>query len=175
MAEKSPNAIEVSTSKVNDPQEPNVSSYFEYEIPATIEDAQKRFPAVMEGGKLTDPVYDMWRKGFVIAIQAPARLETARQWESLPTERRLELMVRHEKEGVVSYTADLPDAQRGLLQKHMESWRLGERVPRVRVEYAGDPVEAFMAAAKSMTTEERDEVAAKVAEMLGLPRPRPRK
>ncbi len=170
-----PEKIDVSTSKVNDPQEPTVSSSFEYEIPTSIEDAQKRFPSVVDNGKLVDPVYDMWRKGFVVAIQAPARLETARQWESLPAERRVALMVSHEKEGVTSYTADLPEAQRGLLQQHMNAWRLGERTPRVRVEYAGDPVEAFLAAAKTMTEEERAEVAAQVAALLGLTAPRSRK
>ena len=175
MAEIPANAIEISTSKVNDPQEPTVSSYFEYDIPASIEEAQKRFPSIMENGKLVDPVYDIWKKGFVIAIQAPARLELARQWESLPVERRLELMVRYEKDGTYTFTATLPEAQRGLLQKHMEGWKLGERSPRVRVEYAGDPVEAFMAAAKDMTEERRAEVAAQVAAMLGLPAPRPRK
>ena len=176
MAELPANAIEVSTSKVNDPQEPSVHSYFEYDIPATLEEAQKRFPSVMDGGKLVDPVYDMWRKGFVVAIQSPARLETARQWESLPAERRAELIVRHEaKDGTISYTAELPDPQRDLLQQHMSAWRLGERAPRVRIEYAGDPVEAFLTAAKGMTEEERNEVAAKVAAMLGLPVPRARR
>ena len=172
MAEKSPNAIEVSTSKVNDPQEPNVSSFFEYEVPSSIEEAQKRFPSVMENGQLADPVYDIWKKGFVIAIQSPARAELARQWESLPVERRLELMVSQEKDGKTSYTADLPALQQELLQRHMEGWKLGDRAPRVRVEYAGDPVEAFMAAAKDMTEERRAEVAAQVAVMLGLPVPR---
>ena len=175
MAEMPSNAIEVSTSKVNDPQEPNVSSYFEYELPASIEEAQKRFPSVMEGGKLVDPVYEIWKKGFVVAIQSPARLEVARQWESLPVERRASLMVSHEKDGVVNYTAELPEPQRELLQQRMNSWQLGERSPRVRVEYAGDPVQAFIAAAKDMTEERRAEVAAQVAAMLGLPAPRPRK
>ena len=167
--------IDISTSKVNDLQEPNVSSSFNYDIPATIEDAQKRFPPVMEDGTLVDPVYAMWRKGFIVAIQAPARQELARQWESLPTERRLELMAGYDKDGVTSYTAELPEAQRDLLQQYMNAWRLGERAPRVRVEYAGDPVEAFLAAAKDMTEERRAEVAAQVAAMLGLPVTRPRK
>ncbi len=168
MADKPANAIDVSTSKVNDPQEPNVSSYFEYEVPASLEEAQKRFPSIMDNGKLVDPVYDLWKKGFVVAIQSPARLEVARQWESIPAERRLTLMERHEKDGVVSYTATLPDAQRELLQNHMANWKFGDRAPRVRIEYAGDPVEAFLAAAKDMTEERRAEVAAKVAEMLGI-------
>ena len=169
-----PERIEVSTSKVNDLQEPNVSSYFEYEVPATLEEAQKRFPAVMDGGKLVDPVYDIWRKGFLVVLQAPARLETARQWESLPAEKRVALMVAHEKDGVTTFTAELPEAQRGLLQQHMNVWRLGERTPRVRVEYAGDPVTAFLAAAKDMTEERRAEVAAQVAAMLGIPAAAPR-
>lgn len=168
-------SIEVSTSKVNDPQEPNVSSHFDYEIPTNIEEAQKRFPSTMDGGKLVDPVYDMWRKGFVIALQAPARLETARQWESLPAERRAELITAHEKDGTATYTATLPEAQQGLLQKHMDLWRPGERTPRVRVEYAGDPVQAFLDAAKDMTDERRAEVAAQVAAMLGMVVPRARK
>ena len=175
MAEMPENVIEVSTSKVNDPQEPNVSSYFEYTIPASIEEAQKRFPSVMENGKLVDPVYDIWRKGFVVAIQGPARLELVRQWESLSTERRAELMIPHEKDGTISYTADLPELQRNLLQRHMEGWKLGERSARVRIEYAGDPVEAFMLAAKNMTEERKAEVAIQVAAMLGMPAPRPRK
>ena len=170
-----PESIKVSTSKVNDPQTPDVTAIFEYEIPATLEEAQKRFPAVMHGGALVDPVYAMWRKGFVIVIQAPARQETARQWESLPAEQRSALMTRHEKDGVVSYTAVLPEAQCALLQKHMDAWKLGERAPRVRVEYAGDPVAAFLAAAKNMTDEQREEVAIQVAAMLGMPKPRPRK
>ncbi len=168
MAEKPANAIDVSTSKVNDPQEPSVSSYFEYNVPTTLEEAQKRFPSVMDGGKLVDPVYEIWKKGFTIAIQAPARLELGRQWESIPAERRAELMVAHEKDGVITYTADLPEPQRALLQNHMDAWKLGERAPRVRVEYAGDPVAAFMEAAKEMTPERRAEVAAQVAEMLGI-------
>ena len=173
MSETMPaNAIEVSTSKVNDPQEPNVTSYFEYDLPLTIEEAQKRFPSIMENGKLTDPVYDIWKKGFVIALQAPARQELARQWESLPVERRQELMILHEKDGVPSYSANLPEPQRELLQRRMAEWRLGERAPRVRVEYVGDPVEAFMNAAKDMTEERRAEVAAQVAAMLGLAAPR---
>ena len=176
MAELPTNAIEVSTSKVNDPQEPNVSSYFEYNVPSTIEEAQRRFPPVVEGGKPVDPVYDIFKKGLVVAIQSPARLELARQWESLPAERRLELITSHTSaEGVVYYTAELPDAQRGLLQRYMDNWKLGERAPRVRVEYAGDPVEAFLLAAKDMTEERRAEVAAQVAAMLGLPAPRARR
>ena len=167
-------SIEISTSKVNDLQAPNVSSSFDYDIPATIEDAQKRFPPTVEDGKLADSVYDMWLKGFTVALQAPARQELARQWESLPAERRLELMVKHEKDGVISYTAELPEAQRGLLQQYMNSWKLGERTPRVRMEYA-DPVDAFLAAAKDMTEERRAEVAVQVAAMLGLPTTRPRK
>ena len=175
MAEKPASAIDVSTSKVNDPQEPNVSSWFEYDMPSSIEEAQKRFPSVMEKGQLVDPVYDIWKKGFVIAIQGPARLEVAKQWESLPVEKRVELMVAHEKEGVTSYTAELPEAQRELLQNHMAAWKLGERSTRVRVEYAGDPVDAFLVAAKDMTDERRAEVAVLVAAMLGMPVPRPRK
>ena len=167
--------IDVSTSKVNDPQEPTISSSFDYEIPATIEEAQKRFPAIMEGGKLIDPVYGIWRKGFVIVLQAPARQEVARQWESLPAERRQELMVAHEKDGTATFTATLPEAQQILLQRHMDGWKLGERAPRIRVEYAGDPVQAFLAAAKDMTDERRAEVAVQVAAMLGMAPPRVRK
>ena len=175
MAEVPAGSIEVSTSKVNDPQAPNVSSSFDYDMPESIEDAQKRFPSAMENGKLVDPVYDIWKKGFVIALQAPARLELARQWESIPVEQRNALMERHEKDGVVSYTAELPEPQRELLQRRMAEWKLGERTPRVRVEYAGDPVEAFMNAAKDMSDERRAEVAAQVAALLGLPAPRARR
>ena len=161
--------IKISTSKVNDPQEPTVGSTFDYDIPENLEEAQKRFPATMEDGKLVDPVYDLFYKGFVIAIQSPARAELVRQWEALPTAQRELLMERHEsKSGEVTFTAALPDAQRAAVQAHMDAWVLGERAPRVRREYVADPVAALLEQSKTMTDDEKAAIAAQVAAILGI-------
>ena len=161
--------IKISSSDVSDPTKPSVKSSFLHDIPASIEEAQKRFPATMVSGKLVDPVYEMFAGQYTIAIQAPARKELIAQWESIDAEERTALIVEHKgPDGESVFTAKLPDAQQAALQERMNSWHLGERSPRQRVIYGGDPVKAFMETLPTLTEERKAEIAAQLASLLGM-------
>lgn len=144
--------IEVSTSQVSDEQKPQISSYFEHDVPETLEKAVARFG---EG-----PVYELFRGAYTVAIQAPARKELTAQWESLDQDYRSTLLVAPEKEDG-QYTGTLPAEQQSLLQQRMDEWKLGEKSPRTRVvRVAGDPVQGLMAAWPNMSDEEKGRILA---------------
>lgn len=158
--------VKVSTAQVGDANL-SVSSEFEYDIPATIEEAQSRYPARLENGERVDPVYELFKGQFVVALQAPARKEIIAQWESLPLDTR-EALIQEPEGGEGIRTAKLPPEQQQALQFRMNNWQLGERVPRIRMPAPQEALKYFIDNNKDLSEDKKAEILTQLTALLGV-------
>lgn len=149
--------IKVSTNKVSDPRLPNVSTSIEHEVPPTIADA-----IALLGEEV---VRETFQAQYVVYLQATARRELARIWDQMSESERDQVLVASTKdEG--QYTAVLPHEQQSELQSVMNEWKLGQRARRAPRQPV-DVISSLAALLPTLDQAQKDEMAQKVAELLG--------
>ena len=131
-----------------------VGTTYTYNVPASLAEAEELYGA---------EAYDIFVKGFMVAIQAPARREISDLWNSIDEETRTSLTTAPAEEGGPK-TATLPAAQQVAVQEAMNAFRPGQKVVRGK-RILVDPAKALLdkVRAGTLSPEERQQIQALLA------------
>ena len=132
-----------------------VKTSYSYNVPSTLAEAQELYG---------DEAYDIFVKGFMVVIQAPARREIADLWNALDEDTRAQLTTSPTDGEEGPSTATLPAAQQAAVQDAMNEFRPGQKAPRGK-RILVDPAKALLDKVRSgtLTPEERAQIQALLA------------
>ena len=131
-----------------------VGTTYTYNVPANLAEAEELYGA---------EAYEIFVKGFMVAIQAPARREISDLWNSIDEDTRTSLTTVPVEEGGPK-TATLPAAQQVAVQEAMNAFRPGQKAIRGK-RILVDPAKALLdkVRAGTLTPEERAQIQALLA------------
>lgn len=141
------------------PEKTALKSSFDYDIPASIEEAYVRFPKSPNGD---DQVYELFKSALTIALQAPARKYLAECWDEISDETKVTLVVPAQGENGVA-SAVLSEDNQKELQSFMSVWVPGQKSTRTRTLRPVDPVKALMDSWDHLSSERQAEIMSQIS------------